>query len=92
MTRPAGDEDAQLGEDVAGEEAEGQIEDATSSWFLEFLEIVIVGACFGGVYEAGQTGQWWTAVFIGTVVVFTYLERKNRQRLDETVRQMQRPS
>lgn len=57
----------------------------TSSSIFDFAEVVAVGACLGGLYAAGQAGQFWTAFFVGMALLFIYFERHHRKQLDELI-------
>jgi len=71
-------ESATPGSDDQHDHAAGQ----QSSAVFDILEVVVAGACLGGLYAAGQASQWWTAFFAGTTLLFIYFERHHRKQLD----------
>lgn len=86
MTAAEGESQREVSENPPGEDGErARVDGETSSPIFDVLELGVAGACITGLYQAGQAGQFWTAFFIGTTLIFIYYERHHRKQLDSVI-------
>lgn len=89
---PENEEEASSDEVQGGEnESQTVLREGTqkSSPLFDFLEFTAAGACLGGLYAAGQSGQLWIGVLVGITLLFIHLERHHRKELDTLIERAQ---